>query len=294
MNLSSDQLSATFAALADPTRRAILHHLSQSGEVSVGDLAEPFAMTLPAITKHLKVLENAGLITRSRDAQWRPCRLAPQPLQEVSSYLEQYRKFWEGSFDGLEGYLKDLQAEMNLQEPKATPTPRPKAVIEESTFIIARTFNFPRDKFWKVLTDSQHCPFWLGPPGFTMPLARGDFRPDGDFHYCLQSPQGHQIWGKWTYLEIQPPRWQSFLQSFSDETGQIVRNPMTKNWPLRSLTTNKLVSKGSKTHFTLTSTPYQASNLEKEAFLAGHETMRHGYSAMLDQLAKYLSQIKVS
>lgn len=104
-----DPLSATLAALADPTRRAILARLSQ-GEKSVTELAEPFAMTQPAVTKHLKVLENAGLITRSRQAQWRPCKLAPAPLQDVSEWLEQYRKFWEESFDRLDSYLEELKA----------------------------------------------------------------------------------------------------------------------------------------------------------------------------------------
>ena len=102
-----DHLSATFAALADPTRRVILARLG-SGETSVTELAAPFAMTTPAITKHLKVLERAGLITRSRQAQWRPCQLNATPLHEVVDYLEQYRQFWEQSFDRLEAHLKTL------------------------------------------------------------------------------------------------------------------------------------------------------------------------------------------
>ena len=106
--MRTDPLSATFQALADPTRRAILARLSK-GETSVSELAEPFEMTLPAISKHLKVLERAGLIARGRDAQWRPCRLEAQRLKEVSDWLEHYRKFWEASLDRLEDYLKKLQ-----------------------------------------------------------------------------------------------------------------------------------------------------------------------------------------
>jgi DNA-binding transcriptional ArsR family regulator len=105
-----DHLSATFAALADPTRRAILARLSL-GEISVTELAEPFDMSLPAVTKHLKVLEKAGLITRGRHAQWRPCRLKAAPLREVSDWVEQYRRFWEEKLDRLGEYLKELQAE---------------------------------------------------------------------------------------------------------------------------------------------------------------------------------------
>ncbi|MBX9948514.1 MAG: metalloregulator ArsR/SmtB family transcription factor [Candidatus Obscuribacterales bacterium] len=106
---SPDQLSATFAALADPTRRAILERLS-TGESSVTELAEPFEMSLPAITKHLKVLERAGLISRSRDAQWRPCRLEARPLQQAADWVEQYRRFWEDSMERLEEYLAELQS----------------------------------------------------------------------------------------------------------------------------------------------------------------------------------------
>src|ERR1700686_3250456 len=103
-----DQLSRTFAALADPTRRAILARLV-SGEASVTELASPFKMSLPAVSKHLKVLERAGLIARSREAQWRPCRLDAGPLKEASDWLEHYRRFWEESFDRLEEYLRELQ-----------------------------------------------------------------------------------------------------------------------------------------------------------------------------------------
>lgn len=105
----TDQLSATFSALADPTRRAILAQLT-TGECTVNQLAAPFEITLPAITKHLKVLESAGLIERSRLAQFRPCRLNPEPLQAASTYIETYRAFWEQSFDALDAYLQEIQS----------------------------------------------------------------------------------------------------------------------------------------------------------------------------------------
>lgn len=107
--MATDQLSATFAALADPTRRAILARLS-AGESSVTELARPFKISAPAVTKHLKVLQRAGLITQGRQAQWRPCKLEAQPLREVSDWVEQYRHFWEARLDRLEEYLKELQA----------------------------------------------------------------------------------------------------------------------------------------------------------------------------------------
>ena len=107
--MSADPLSATFAALADPTRRAILARLT-SGEASVTELAEPFDISMPAVSKHLKVLERAGLIARSRDAQWRPCRLDAGPLKEVADWVERYRRFWEQSFERLDDYLRELKA----------------------------------------------------------------------------------------------------------------------------------------------------------------------------------------
>jgi DNA-binding transcriptional ArsR family regulator len=104
----ADQLSATFSALADPTRRAILAKLAK-GEASVNELAEPFKMTLPAISKHLKVLQKAGLITRGRDAQFRPCKLEAEPLRDASDWIGRYKQFWEESFDRLDDYLRELQ-----------------------------------------------------------------------------------------------------------------------------------------------------------------------------------------
>lgn len=115
--MAKDPLSKTFAALADPTRRAILHRLME-GERSVKELAEPFAMSLPAITKHLKVLEKAGLIKRGREAQWRPCRLDAGPLKEIHDWVAHYRRFWEQSFDRLEAYLKELQAKEKKHDRK--------------------------------------------------------------------------------------------------------------------------------------------------------------------------------
>jgi DNA-binding transcriptional ArsR family regulator len=103
-----DQLSITFAALADPTRRAILARLA-SGDCSVTELAEPFEMSMAAVSKHLKVLERAGLIARTRDAQWRPCHLAAGPLKEVADFVDHYRQFWEESFDRLDAYLRELK-----------------------------------------------------------------------------------------------------------------------------------------------------------------------------------------
>ncbi|HUG15074.1 MAG TPA: metalloregulator ArsR/SmtB family transcription factor [Thermomicrobiales bacterium] len=113
--MHSDQLSQTFAALADPTRRAILARLA-GGEANVTELAEPFAMSLPAISRHLKVLERAGLITKGREAQWRPCRIETVALEIVDDWLAGYRQLWEERFERLDGYLEELQREARTRE----------------------------------------------------------------------------------------------------------------------------------------------------------------------------------
>jgi DNA-binding transcriptional ArsR family regulator len=132
-------LDATFSALADPTRRAILARLAR-GETTVQDLAEPFAMSLPAISKHLKVLERAGLISRSREAQWRPCRIEPRALKGVDEWLDHYRRFYDESFDRLDSYLKTLQAQESNKEPNKKPNKQtrkattPKSSKKESRY----------------------------------------------------------------------------------------------------------------------------------------------------------------
>lgn len=128
-----DHLSSTFAALADPTRRAILARLAL-GETSVNELAEPFAISLPAVSRHLKVLERAGLISRGREAQWRPCKLEPTQLKTAADWLEEYRQFWEQSFDRLDAYLQKLQHD----QPGSADT-QSKPVSKERHHVRSRT-----------------------------------------------------------------------------------------------------------------------------------------------------------
>ena len=118
-HMSTDRLSQVFSALADPTRRAILARLA-SGEAGVSELAAPFEMSMPAVSKHLKVLEKAGLIVRGREAQWRPCRLEAAPMRAAADWIDEYRQFWEQSFDRLDVYLRELQA----KDASATNTPQ--------------------------------------------------------------------------------------------------------------------------------------------------------------------------
>ena len=113
--MAADQLSLTFAALADPTRRAILARLAR-GEITVGELAKPFAMSGPAVSKHLKVLERAGLVARGRDAQWRPCRLQPAPIKKVAEWADGYRQFWDASYERLDAYLDRLTSDKSDED----------------------------------------------------------------------------------------------------------------------------------------------------------------------------------
>lgn len=123
--MSTDQLSVTFAALADPTRRAILARLA-TGQCAVTELAEPFDMSLPAVSKHLRVLERAGLITRAREAQWRPCQIEAAPLKDVAAWTERYRALWEGRLDRLDTYLQQMTRETTSREKRHGRTRRRK------------------------------------------------------------------------------------------------------------------------------------------------------------------------
>jgi DNA-binding transcriptional ArsR family regulator len=125
--LLMDPLDSTFAALADPTRRAILAKLAL-GEASVTELAEPFAMSMPAISRHLKVLEQARLISRGRDAQWRPCRLEPQGLKDIAEWMEHYRRFWSASLDRMQSYVEQLHAQMERSAKQKKPMKSRKEV----------------------------------------------------------------------------------------------------------------------------------------------------------------------
>ncbi len=170
----------------DRARRALLARLT-SGETSVTELAEPFEMSLPAVSKHLKVLERAGLIARGREAQWRPCRLEAGPLRDVADWVEQYRQFWDQSFDRLDDYL-----------------------------------DAPRDLVFKAWTEPERLMRWWAPKGWTTPFCKIDLRPGGVFHYCMRSPEGRDFWGKGVYREVVEPSLLVYTDSFSDEEGKLV------------------------------------------------------------------------
>jgi len=227
--MTSDRLSTTFSALADPTRRAILARLI-SGEASVTQLAEPFRMSMPAVSKHLKVLERAGLIARSREAQWRPCQLNAGPLKDVADWAEHYRRFFEQSFDRLEIYLQEMklqQKHMRTKNKEQSLTHRKKlrknksiyrrthmAESKEGTaatqssereFVISRIFNAPRELLFKAWTDPKHVAEWWGPRGMTIPVCEMDVRPGGAYRIVMRMADGVEFPSRGVFREIVKP-----------------------------------------------------------------------------------------
>ena len=178
--------------MSDPTRRAILARLAL-GETSVTELAKPFAMSLPAVSKHLKVLERAGLIARSREAQWRPCRIEPRALKDIDDWLAHYRRFFDESFDRLDDYLKKLQAKEppDANEKGCDGWRRQIASISISdprSIIGMREFDAPRDLVFSAFTDPKHLAQWWGPNGFTTTTSSFDMRPGGVWRFVMHGP----------------------------------------------------------------------------------------------------------
>ena len=170
--MPSDALSAKFAALADPTRRAILARLAL-GETSVTELAKPFEMSLPAVSKHLKVLERAGLIARGREAQWRPCRIEPEALKGVDDWLERYRRLWEERFDRLDDTCSEAASQGEEAWPQEIASIWSRIRGRSSP---TRVFDAPRELVFAAWTDPKHLAQWWGPNGFTTTTRAFDMR----------------------------------------------------------------------------------------------------------------------
>ena len=184
--MAEDQLSRIFAALADPTRRAILARLAD-GEATVNELAEPFPVSLQAISKHLKVLERAGLITRGRDAQWRPCRLEAAPLDDASEWIERYRATWRPVRPARSGNPTNPAQTERSGRAQMSET---EFVIEpgRQDIIIKRVFDAPPDIVFKAFTDPALIPHWWGPAKYEVIVDRADVRPGGSWRFINRDP----------------------------------------------------------------------------------------------------------
>lgn len=192
--------------------------------------------------------------------------------------------FWKESLDRLDRYLASVQEkEETMSETKTMTT-------DESTFVFSRTFDAPRDLVWKSWTEADRLMQWWGPKGFTMKVARLDLRPEGTFHYCLESPEGHEMWGKFVYKVIEKPSRLDFVVSFSDAEGGTTRHPMSEEWPLEVYGTMTLTERNGRTTIDSKSWPINAAPNEVAAFIKGHRSMEAGYNGTLDQLAEYLAR----
>lgn len=159
-------------------------------------------------------------------------------------------------------------------------------------FTISRLLRAPRQLVWEVYTQPQHLPNWFGPKGCTMPQSTLDLRVGGTFHYCLQMPDGMQMWGKWHFKEITEPEKLVLVQHFSDTLGAVTHHPMAPGWPSYTLSTTTLKAQGNNTLLTLEWTPYEASAEEIALFDASHASMNQGWSGNLDVLEAYLSLLQ--
>jgi len=160
----------------------------------------------------------------------------------------------------------------------------------EEDFVISREFDAPRELVWRAFTDPEHMKHWWGPKGFTVHLSKMDLRPGGTYHYCMQSPDGHDMWGKFVYREVEAPKRLVFVNSFSDENGGLTRHPMSPTWPLEMLSTFTLVEREGKTTLTIRWTPLNANETERTTFDGGRAGMQQGWGGTLDQLAAFLAR----
>jgi uncharacterized protein YndB with AHSA1/START domain/DNA-binding transcriptional ArsR family regulator len=267
--MATDTLSNTFAALADPTRRAILARLA-GGAATVKDLAAPFAMSGPAVSKHLRVLERAGLIARGREAQWRPRRLEAAPLKEVTEWAEGYRRFWDASHERLDEYLQHLKEKDMATAPEAGTTTL--TMPSDREIVLTRTFDAPRRLVFDAYTDPEHVPHWLlGPDGWTMPVCEIDLRPGGKWHFVWRNTDGAEMEMRGVYREIVPPERLVNTESWGDD------------WP-ETLNTLTLSEKDGRTTIAQ-SVVYPSKEARDRALGTG---MKDGASMSFDRLAEYL------
>ena len=156
--------------------------------------------------------------------------------------------------------------------------------------VSARVFDAPRELVWKAWTERDRLTQWFGPKGFTMTAAALDFRPGGVFHYCLRSPDGNEMWGKFVYRKIVAPERIVLVNSFSDEKGGLTRHPMSPTWPLEMLSTTTFVEHEGKTTLTVLWAPLNPTEEERKTFDTSHDGMRQGWTGTMDQLAAYLAK----
>jgi uncharacterized protein YndB with AHSA1/START domain len=157
------------------------------------------------------------------------------------------------------------------------------------SFVVSRVFDAPRELVWKAWTEAERLKEWFGPKGVTIPTVNMDLRPGGVCHYAMRMPNGQEMWGKWTFREIVVPERLVLVSSFSDANGGITRHPMVPTWPLETLSTTTFAEEGGKTTLTITWSPYNATDAERETFGSSHTNMTQGWAGTMEQLTAYLA-----
>ena len=262
------ELDLVFAALADPTRRAILGRLAQ-GEATVNELVAPFALRQPTISKHLKVLEAAGLVTRGRSAQFRPVRLNPQPLAGAARWFGDYRRFWEESLTQLGDYAREMQHKesvMNIRE----------ATIDRE-LVVTRDFDVPARFLFEAYSKPEHLKRWFGPKGYPLTLCEVDFRVGGRFRFAMTGPDGKQntpFGGE--YLEIVANNRIVFDNSFEEPN------------PRKMIMTITFEDHGGKTRLIM-HTLFESKAMRDEYVGVG---MEEGINSGFDQLTDVVADLK--
>ena len=277
----TDTLTLTFSALADPTRRAILARLA-SGDAVVKDLALPFAMSSPAVSKHLRVLERAGLVERGREKQWRPRRLVAAPLAEADAWLQAYRPFWEERFDRMEALLHELKAAKRPKRRRFRNAARPalpdnedrRLAMDKQTqppeLSLSRLFDAPRALVFRLWSDPEHVKRWWHPRDFTTPVFEMDFRVGGAYRYCIRS-KGRDGWAHGVYRDIVVP--ERLVFTFQWESGDAARD-------IETLITLRFQAQGDKTLLGFHQTPF--------ASVAERDSHAGGWGQVLDSLEQFL------
>jgi uncharacterized protein YndB with AHSA1/START domain/DNA-binding transcriptional ArsR family regulator len=281
--MSPDSLDRAFAALADPTRRAIIARLASS-EATVNELAEPFDMTQPSISKHLKVLERAGLISRGRAAQTRPCRLEAAPLKEIANWVGVYRNLWEQMrFCNQPSQPQRKEREMAASHEKTT---------RNSAFQITRVFKAPRDRVWKAWSEADQLKHWWGPNGCSIDTHRFEFRSGGFLHYAMKFADAPTMWGRFNYREIVAPERIVWLNSFSNEKCGIARAPFSEFCPLEIENSVTFTERAGTTTVSLRAEPFGEVAEERKYFeeLCSSLSLEQGYGGTFEQLANYLAK----
>ena len=160
----------------------------------------------------------------------------------------------------------------------------------QGELVITRVFDAPRDLVWKAFSEAERLMQWWGPKGFAMRVGTLDFRPSGVFHYCMQSPDGHDLWGRFVYRDIVAPERIVFVSSFADAEGNAIRNPWSPTWPLEILNTLTLTEAGGMTTLTLRGAPQNAIAVERDTFYGALDSVRQGFAGTMEQLAEYLAE----